>query len=179
MASIEQTKSKIRSFQFLPKGWHYGEGDSIGYDMRERAIDFLRLAERYDIKNVDAFPSPDGQIGLSFYISQRTLAITLELDGTYNVIEDIKNKIIFDAYEISETEAKFKLWEFSLTMQILSASSTLDIMNLSAADFIILYSSAVQNKKTQNKEYPSFPSNVLEIDIDCFANTSSTIPQMS
>jgi hypothetical protein len=175
MASIDQTIAKIRSFQSLPKGWYYGDGDAIGYDMREKAILFVRIAEENGVSRADAFPNVDGQVGVSFYIGRKTLAIILELDGTYNVIEDIQNTIVSDLYEISETEAKLRLWEFSQGNRIMSVSSTLNIGSVSAIDSTRLLLSVLQNqRKTPTEEFRSSQQSASEVQINPFASISDT-----
>ena len=147
MASIEQAIAKIRSFQTLPTGWYCGDGGPIGFDMRERAFRVVRLATKYGIRRADAFPGADGQISVSFYDGNRTLAIRMEVDETYSSIEDISNKVITDFYELSEAEATQKLWEFSQANRILSALSTSGFGNQSKIDSVMLHLLALQQQK--------------------------------
>lgn len=174
MASIQQTIAKIRSFQSLPKGWYYGEGDAIGYDMREKAIDFTCDAEKYGIERADAFPGADGEIALSFYVGEKTLAIRIETDDTFSVIEDFKNKIISDSYEINEGEAKSKLWEFSPAKRITSALSTFGIGNRSATDSHLLRLIALQQRMIQKEAFPSSRQSASQIRISLYASISDT-----
>lgn len=140
MASIAETIAKIRSFQTLPVGWHFGDGGPIGYDQRERAIGFVRLATKYGIRRADAFPGVEGEIGVSFYDGVKTLAIRLEINDSYSFIIDESNKILEDDYEVSRSRVEVKLWEFSQTNRIMSELSTLDIGSPSKTDFRILLS---------------------------------------
>ena len=178
MASIQQTIEKIRSFQSLPKGWYYGEGDAIGYNMREKAIAFTRVAEKYGIERADAFPGADGEIALSLYVGEKTLAIRLEIDGSFSIIEDFKNKIISDCYEINEGEAKLKLWEFSPASRITSALSTFGIGNQSAGDLHLLRLIALQQRMIQTEAFPSSRQNVFRTRISPYASISDTTIQV-
>jgi hypothetical protein len=98
MPEIEQTLKKLAEFTRLERGWHFGEGGPIHEEEVVRAAKFLNTAEELGIETANAFPLVSGEIELTFYRGDRTIAFVLESHGKFSITEEDECEIISDVY---------------------------------------------------------------------------------
>lgn len=113
MPSITDTIRKIRSFAHLPKGWRFGEGDSISEEKIKSAVRLVEDAESVGILRANAFAGGEGELLVSFYIGDDSIEITLEADGSVTFAEDCGDEQIDFIENLRLDEAYDKIWEFS------------------------------------------------------------------
>ena len=113
MPNITDTIRKLRSFEHLPKGWRFGEGDSISKEKIKSAVRLVEDAESVGILRANAFAGGEGELLISFYIGDDSIEITLEADGSITLAEDCGNEQIDFIENLRPDEAYDKIWEFS------------------------------------------------------------------
>ena len=108
-------RKRIRSFQDLPVGWHYGVGVMIPDHVRDGALEITEVFESHEAEDIEAFPCADGGVLVSGYRGKRKvdvlcrpcgmLDISLEEDGILQ--EDRTDQNLGDL----ETFLKGLMWE--------------------------------------------------------------------
>jgi len=101
-------RERIRSFQNLPDGWHYGEGVMIPDHVRDDALEISEMFESHEAEDIEAFPCADGGILVSGYRGKRTvdvlcrpcgmLDISMEEDGILQEDETDRNPDDLEAF---------------------------------------------------------------------------------
>lgn len=76
------TVTKMESFQYLPVGWHYGEGRPCAPEVLRQALLLHNTIIALGFSETDAFPGIDGGILLTVYEGVEYFAFRLEIDGT-------------------------------------------------------------------------------------------------
>lgn len=101
-----RTVKKLLSFQHLPQGWHYGAGGPIP---RERLVPALKAYAQllmWGLSRTDAFPGANGEVQVTAYYLDHSVAITAEVDGSFTVLHEHKGVERREAEHIDWTEAK-------------------------------------------------------------------------
>jgi hypothetical protein len=100
---INITDEKIRGFNNLPVGWHYGEGVPPSDSTIKKAIALNMEAGGNGFTKTNAFPGIEGEIQFTVYKGQFYLEFTLEVDGTVTFLyeeadeeKDYQTGISFD-----------------------------------------------------------------------------------
>lgn len=171
MPTINETRSKLQQFRRLPTGWYYGEGTAIDEKQVELAERILARAEELGIRRADAFPGPNDQIGLSFYIGDDTLALTIDEADDIQAQLEIGDEEI-SSYNISESSALLFLWHFARMNPDTYALSTQNTGKVKKVDFGTWLSR--NPRKSMGAEYQSSTLNVYEIKSFPYAATSAS-----
>lgn len=133
MPNITDTIRKIRGFAHLPKGWRFGEGDSISEEKIRSAVRLVENAESVGILRANAFAGGEGELLVSFYIGDDSIEITLEADGNITFAEDCGDEQIDFIENLRLDEAYDKIWQFSERIVATSELYTLKITTLKPA----------------------------------------------
>lgn len=80
-----QTVQKIRSFGFMPHGWHYGSGAPASTEVIRIALAYLHYLIGFGFTETDAFFGADGQIMVTAYYRKHRVEVTVELDRLFTV----------------------------------------------------------------------------------------------
>ena len=116
---FSRIRKRIRSFQDLPAGWHYGEGVMIPDRVRDGALEISEMFESHEAEDIEAFPCADGGILVSGYRGKWAvdvlcrpcgmLDISLEEDGILREDKDRTDQNLGDL----ETFLKGLMWQKS------------------------------------------------------------------
>lgn len=181
MPSYAYTLRKIRNFESLPEGWHYGEGVPASQEYINTAEAILDTARRLGFSLFDAFPGVDGQIQLTIYDQEKYIEITLESDETITLIYEIdrceilcrESLSVFDMATLLE-EIALGLWDSSESF-IQHTLTSLE-MNLKACPSTTQAESRVilqypYSKKTAQKTSQQQPATILPDTILIYPET--------
>src|ERR1700748_1836566 len=96
---------QIRSYAYLDKGWHYGEGGPICEETRELALTWLGQVTSMGFPEPFTCPGEDGAIGLSFSFGEHHMEIIIEPDHSFRVAYDLSRKTVWDRCNLSADDA--------------------------------------------------------------------------
>ncbi len=75
---------KIKSFNKLPKGWHYGLGGPCSQKVIDKATDLYNFSQIYDTE-INVFPGLDGEIAVNFYWPTENKSLNNAIEIVVNV----------------------------------------------------------------------------------------------
>ena len=78
-------RERIRSFQDLPAGWHYGDGVMIPDHVRDGALKINEMFVRHCAEDIEAFPCADGGILVSGYRGKWTVDVLCRPCGMFDI----------------------------------------------------------------------------------------------
>ncbi|MFV1980884.1 MAG: hypothetical protein ACC655_07005 [Rhodothermia bacterium] len=76
---------KIRSFEHLPNGWHFGEGEPVSGPQIERALAVLDIGRTLGLKS-DAFATENGNVIVSFYDGEKSIDVEVCGDNVFSLV---------------------------------------------------------------------------------------------
>lgn len=98
---MSNSLQKLRSFQRLPKGWHFGEGIPTPKHVIETAESLVQFAIANSVMN-DVFPGLSGEVAVVFYFESISVEVIINLDN--NADYCIEEKVGFKFEEIEYHE---------------------------------------------------------------------------
>ena len=99
-------KKQLISFGDLPDGWHYGTGGSIPRERIASALEWNEWLVQHGWTDTFAFPGESKEIMLSSLKDSTCLDIILEIDDTFTVIYEEKDKEDIYIDKLTEEDAK-------------------------------------------------------------------------
>src|SRR6266496_1618338 len=113
---LSETGHKIRSFERLQRGWHFGEGLPPSETLIKKAIELDGLAQGLGFLNTDAFPGPNGEVRYCVYDDPNYYEFTLEIDGSVTTViekDGSEMECVSSFAEARETLKKSSIWNIS------------------------------------------------------------------
>jgi hypothetical protein len=165
------TLQKIREFQSLDDGWHFGKGNPPDSKTVHHA---MSLATRAIIStfDTDAFPGIDGEIMVTVYHKQHYLEFTIESDMTVTFVHQVNDNDVEYQEGLTFNDSLRLLDNFSENIWNTSGLSTRNIMIPEKES-----SKALHSKIHHLAEYLSYRKIVLMKHQGMFAHIfSSSIP---
>jgi len=151
MPTIYETVRKVREFEALPSGWHFGEGVDPPHQRIEQAVKLLQYASQAGVERANAFPGVAGQVEITFYNGDRMLELTLESDDSITIAEDHGREQVFFEENCSRIDAKTRLEDFGQTIW---ASSDLFTANITTRNVGAPVSQARLLTSEQESRFP-------------------------
>lgn len=108
MSNFDQAVQKINSFRNLKLGWCYGKGGPISENVIEHSLYWLnRMKENGNFITFDAF-SGESEILISGYFTddEEYCDLTINLDGTIDLLYEIYGCLTLEKYNLPEDELK-------------------------------------------------------------------------
>lgn len=93
--------AKIRSFEFLPHGWDFGEGSPAPHYVVSVALALHKVGEKWGFE-MDAFPGAGGDISIDFYVKDELVQVLINPDLTFELTHE--SGIGFEYEEIAYFE---------------------------------------------------------------------------
>jgi hypothetical protein len=106
---VFSTSRKIRSFQNLKKGWHYGEGAAVHAETIRKALELNEKAINLGFLNTDAFPGLDGEVRITVYDDAEYYEFTISASGSVEYIRETGDDEIESEEELDFGEALDRL----------------------------------------------------------------------
>ena len=134
MAS-DSTANRIRSFEKLPQGWHYGEGCPPQREIIDAALELNNKARDSGFLETDAFPGIDGEIRVTVYQGPDYLEFTVESNGTITFVHESEDQELTCEEGLALEETKEKIEAFAEHLWGSSDLSTESISTESSGGF--------------------------------------------
>ncbi len=166
-SEVLQTEKKIREFQDLPEGWHYGDGHPLSYEVFNEALELHRFLLQLGFTKTDAFPGVEGDISITVYKQENYICVNINLDLTADIIVEINDVEVLDIENIALSEVRRYIMEVSVQIWGSSVSSTQNILMKQGVDFI----TQRLRKILETAEYQSSKESVLTILEEPFVST--------
>ena len=115
---------KVRSFAYLEKGWHYGDGGPSPKDVVSVALRLSSYLRALGLYNIDAFAGDSGEISLSAIYNEHTIDVIAEVNGSVSVIYDKNDVQQSNDPRMSEAMAYARIAELARGIWRLSAGYT-------------------------------------------------------
>ncbi len=161
----DQAKDKIIDFRDnLKKGWDYGEGESFSDETAELALRINRRGKMFSLQS-DAFPGIGGNIIVRFYKNEEVLEISVNHDGTFDILHEIDDEDVWETEGGSIFKALLSITHFKEGKWPTSDSSTADDMTSKKED------SSARRSSHSMVEYPSWTVIASGSVVDPFAST--------
>lgn len=116
--------SKIRSFAYLQKGWHYGDGCPSSPGIVSASLRVLACLRRVGLNDVDAFAGDSGEISLSAIWGEHVVDAIVEIDGSISVVYEKNGVQQSNDAHLPETKAYTRIVEIAGGIWKLSAGFT-------------------------------------------------------
>lgn len=166
---VSTAARKIRSFQDLSEGWHYGGGRALGSDIVDTAIKIDEHLRLLGFSNTNAFPGAEGEIMIVGYRGVHDLEVTVHRPDSIDVVHlDSNVEKTFKATQNLQS-AKIALSIMGKTIWGSFDLSMDNTMTLSGNDFAALASGS-----HTMAEYQSSAGTVSSALGDQFASTSGS-----
>jgi hypothetical protein len=159
MPTIQETIQKVREFEALPLGWHFGDGVPPSREGLKSAQILLTRAEGLDFRDADAFPGADGEIQIAIYRADDDYEFTIERNGTITFAHDKNGKEIAYQPGLLLEEAVETLVQLSDRTWLSLDFSTTNTMIRIEDDFVVLLSGT----PATGRAYQLSIANVLSI----------------
>lgn len=85
---------KLNSFQYLKKGWCYGEGGPISLSNIKSASRIIMESVSYGLGELDVFPGLNNEVAVSIYDGENHLEFIIENTGTVTFTHEFNNEEI-------------------------------------------------------------------------------------
>lgn len=140
------TEMKVKSFENLAVGWHYGEGGPIEPEIIARALDIYEMFLLHGLTRTDAFAGVNGEVQITAYRADHFVSVTVERSQSFTLVHELPNDTGPDRYEdgLALEQLKQRLGEVAEIICPISASSTLATSTAQRAGSLIWHSSALQ-----------------------------------
>lgn len=103
--------AKIRSFERLPDGWHYGEGCAATEQAVAAALDVNAQFLMHTPDAVEAFPAVDGGVMVCGYWGGHTLEIVCGPSGQLDMVHELDDEVTAERSDVSIDEVTAYLGE--------------------------------------------------------------------
>lgn len=91
-SNLSDTLQKIRSFQELGQGWHYGEGQGPRKEVVHLAEKVSQLLHVAFFCKIDAFPGVWGEIQVTAYLEEHFIEINILHNGSFEFLVEDRNQ---------------------------------------------------------------------------------------
>lgn len=122
------TVRKLRSFEQLPVGWHYGSGGPASRTVIDAAVSLYEQMVSLGLTRTDAFPGAEGEIQVTAYHRQHFVAVTIDPHLAYTVCHEDGDVDCCEVEGGNRAEAIEQLREITREIWGSSVSSTPGIM---------------------------------------------------
>lgn len=115
-ADLSETGRKIKSFERLEKGWHFGEGVPPERALIDKATELENLAQDLGFARTDAFPGPNGEVRYCLYNDESYYEFTLEIDGAVTTVienQGVESETVSTFEEARNVLKKLSVWNIS------------------------------------------------------------------
>jgi hypothetical protein len=127
----DKIEKQIEAFEDFGPGWSFGEGSSFSKEIIQKAILVYRYG-KYKGLLAEAFPGLDGDITITFQMSDNFLDVTINEDGSFDIEfekgigEEYTSKYLGSSKEFEYVREKIQ-WLTTLERKHLSEYSTCSI----------------------------------------------------
>ena len=91
---------QIRSFAYLPYGWHFGEGRGATPEALSAALEIDGLlVDR--VEEIEVFPAVDGGVLVSGYLDEQNLELTCAPSGRMDLWHEESDTLVYEQRGIS------------------------------------------------------------------------------
>jgi hypothetical protein len=106
MKSTDPVVEKIKSFNQLPQGWHFGDGGPIPLEVIDSALKWHCLLTEHGVTKIDASPSEFGSVLVAATLANHYTEIISEPDGKFTVTRDQRPERPTYCRGLSEAQVK-------------------------------------------------------------------------
>lgn len=79
---------QLKDFAKLPAGWHFGEGGPIDAERIDAARRIVTTMRLQGFRKIEAFPGPDGGVGLTAVHGKHIIELFVEPDDTFSITHE-------------------------------------------------------------------------------------------
>ena len=123
-----ETERKLRSFESLAPGWHYGVGGGIDHETVTLSSQLLKYLTQLGFSSTDAFPGVDGEVLLTVYRDASYIEIVVYSTDRISIIYERSDAELYRAENVNTKRVLLELKRIAAEIWGSSVSSTPTIM---------------------------------------------------